>query len=94
MTIKERDQLSQLQRDLHGYHLEVQSAITSIKDHEERLDNVELDLRGNPKDREGNPGVMSQISDLRKSRKILLGVAAGAWTIATIVIGAVISHLV
>jgi hypothetical protein len=58
------------------------------------VDQHTTDLYGNPQDREGNPGLMSQVAELRKSRKILLGVTAGAWTIATIIIGAVVSRLV
>ncbi|MFA5378850.1 MAG: hypothetical protein WC455_30450 [Dehalococcoidia bacterium] len=50
-----------------------------------------FDLYGNPADREGNPGIMSQVADLRKSRKIMLGVVAGAWTLATIFIGKLVA---
>ena len=88
MTAKERDILERLRDDVHSYHTEVQGHIQKCEPYFKDVDQHHTDLYGNPSDRSGNPGLVAQVGDLRKSRKVMLGVAAGAWTIATILIGA------
>ena len=94
MTAKERNSLDELRQDVHEYHTSVMAHIARCEPYFKSVDQHNIDLYGNPEDREGNPGCMSQIADLRKSRKILLAIAAGAWTIATIVIGALIHYII
>jgi hypothetical protein len=91
MTSKERDILDQLRNDVHQYHSEVKAHIATCTPYFESVGQHNVDLYGNPNDREGNPGLMSQVADLRKSRKIMLGVVAGAWTLATIFIGKLVA---
>lgn len=85
MTIREKDMISSLCSDLRS-HME------NCEHYFRDVSQLKLDIYGNPEDRESNPGLISHVGDLRKSRRILLGVAAGAWTIATIFIGTAISH--
>jgi hypothetical protein len=91
MTTKERDILDQLRLDVHSYHTEVKAHIATCTPYFEQIGQHTTDLYGNPNDREGNPGLMSQVADLRKSRKIMLAVVAGAWTLVTIFIGTLVS---
>ena len=93
MTAKERDILDCLRNSLHDYASEVRAHMTKCEPYFRNVEQHNTDLYGNPDDREGNPGLMSQVADLRKSRKILLGVAAGAWTLATIFIGTLVSKI-
>ena len=94
MTSRERDLIDQLREDVHNYHLEVQAYIGKCDSYFKLTNQLGLDINGNPEDREGNPGLMARMGNLEKSRRVILGVAAGAWTIATILIGAVVSRLV
>jgi len=91
MTAKERDILERLRDEVHSYHMDVQSHVSKCEPYFKNVDQHSTDLYGNPDDREGNPGLMAQVGDLKKSRKILLGVAAGAWTLATIFVGTLVS---
>lgn len=92
MTAKERDILDQLRNDVHSYHSEVKAHMATCEPYFQRVNRHSLDLYGNPEDREGNPGLMAGYADLRKGRKILLSVVAGAWTLATILVGAIASR--
>jgi hypothetical protein len=92
MTAKERDILDQLRTDVHGYHSDVKAHMATCAPYFQRVDRHSLDLYGNPEDREGNPGLMAEYADLKKGRKILLSVVAGAWTIATILLGTLVSR--
>jgi hypothetical protein len=94
MTTKERDAIDALRAEVHSYHGIVLTHIAKCEPYFERTDRLNMDVYGNPADRDGSPGIIAQVGDLRKSRKIILGVAAGAWTIATILIGALVSHFV
>jgi hypothetical protein len=94
MTAKERDILEQLRSSVQEYHGVVCAHMARCESCNKQVNQHTVDLYGNPDDRSGIPGVISQIADLRKSRKILMGVAAGAWTIVTIFAGAIASRLI
>ena len=92
MTAKERDILDQLRSDVHSYHSEVKGHIATCEPYFRNVDQHNTDLYGNPQDREGNPGLLSQVADLKKSRWLIrAGIGAG-WTVATILLGALASR--
>lgn len=94
MTAKERDILDKLRGEVYSYHSDVRGHISRCDSYFQKVDNHDTDLYGNPEDREGNPGVMLRLGGLEKSRKILLIVVGGIWTITTIFIGAAVSHYI
>ena len=94
MTTKERDVLDQLVREVGQYRSSVEAHMARCEACNRDVRQHHTDLYGNPDDREGNPGLMSQMADLRKGRRVLMAVAAGAWTLATIFIGAAISNYI
>ncbi len=92
MTVKERDQLASISKDLQEYHTDVKTHIVRCESYFGLMDRLNLDMYGNPEDRSGNPGVLASNQELRKSRKVMLRVATGAWTIATLLMGALASR--
>jgi len=93
MRADERKILDEIRDELHAYHNQVTLAVAKLDDTLERLNIIELDVYGNPEDRDANPGLLAQVGDLRKSRKLArIGVSC-AWTIATLVIGALIAFV-
>lgn len=93
MTSKERDALDCLRTELHGYHGEVKAIGQLVQSTVQEVARHSLDLYGNPEDRTGNPGLLASYEDLRKGRKMLLSVVAGAWTLATLLLGSLASRL-
>jgi hypothetical protein len=93
MTAQENTLLEKMRDELHEYHTEVSKLIAEFDTCSNDVEIIKLDLYGNPKDRETNPGIMSHISDLRKTRRTTRLILGGAWTIATILIGALVSYI-
>lgn len=93
MTLKERDVIDQLRSSIHEYHNEVRTHIARCEACNQQVHQLVVDVYGNPEDRLGSPGMLTQVADLKKSRRILLGVAAGAWTLATTLLGTVVARM-
>lgn len=91
MTIKERSLLERMRDDLHGYHVDVAKLITEFKICREDVNKIAIDVYGNPKERKNSPGIMSQLADLVRSRRLQRLGLRGAWVLLTILAGTLIS---
>ena len=88
MTASESRALESLRGELSSYHAEVREHIARCEACHEDLWRVTIDVYGSPENREGCPGLMKHVADLRGSRRrILLGLK-GAWALLIAAIGA------
>lgn len=92
MTSKESSLLEKMRDELHEYHSEVRQLVAEFNTCRQDVDIVKLDLYGNPEDRETNPGVLSHISDLRRSRRLMRYGLRGLWAIVMLVLGAAVTY--
>ena len=52
------------------------------------------DIYGLPGNKETSPGLMGDVAELRRSRKLMLLALRGAWVLLTAVVGAVATAIV
>jgi len=93
MTARETTLLEKMRDELHSYHGEVMKLSASYDSTKKDVELLMLDMHGNPLDRENNPGALSHIEDLRKSRRTMRLGLRGLWVIVTLVVGAIVSKL-
>ena len=89
MTAHETALIVELRKELHTYHVEVKQHIQRCEDC--RMDVVQLakDMYGLPGEKERSPGLMGDVSDLKRSRQLMVLALRGAWVLLTILLGAV-----
>lgn len=89
MTVNERTQIENLRGELHAYHVDVQRLMQRCEDC--RADVVQLakDVYGLPGNKGNSPGLMGDVSDLQRSRQLMVLALRGAWVLLTILLGAV-----
>jgi hypothetical protein len=93
MTKDERTILSRIEDKVLECCLKI-TALVEKHDHvNERVSKVELDLYGNSEDRETNPGLISQVADLRRSRRLVRVVMNCMWGVTILVIGALVGMI-
>ncbi len=83
-TIVER-----LRDELHAYHVDVQRLIQRCEACRAEVWQLSTDIYGLPGKKETNPGLMGEVAELRRSRKLILLALRGAWVLLTILLGAV-----
>jgi len=93
MTARETTLLEKIRDELHEYHADVVRLTDKHKSVSEIVDKIVLDMYGNPADRENNPGVLSWITDLRRSRQLAKIGIRSLWGVVMLIAGAIVSWL-
>jgi hypothetical protein len=91
VTPRESTTIEKLRDELHAYHVDVQKLIQRCEAC--RADVVQLtsDMYGLPGNKETSPGLMGDVAELRRSRRLTLLALRGAWVLLTILLGAVMT---
>jgi hypothetical protein len=89
MTASETTALEKLRDELHTYHVDVQRLMQRCEGCRGDILQLSTDIYGLPGNKEASPGLMGDVAELRRSRKLILLALRGAWVLLTILLGAV-----
>ena len=89
MTRNESTIIDKLRDELHAYHVDVQKLVQRCEACRAEVVQVTTDIYGLPGNKEASPGLMGDVAELRRSRKLILLALRGAWVLLTILLGAV-----
>ena len=89
MTLSDDDIIERLREELHAYHVDVQRLIQRCEACRNDVTQLTADIYGLPGNKEASPGMMGDVAELRRSRKLILLALRGAWVLLTILLGAV-----
>jgi hypothetical protein len=93
MTTKESSVIGKLRDELHAYHVDVQKLIQRCEDCRADMVQIRADMYGLPGNKEASPGLMGEVAELRRGRRLMLLALRGAWVLLTILLGAVTTAL-
>ena len=91
MTRNESSVIERLRDELHAYHVEVQRLVQRCDACRADVQQISADVYGLPGKKETSPGLMGDVAELRRSRKLILMAIRGAWILLTILLGAVMT---
>jgi hypothetical protein len=89
MTARENSLIERLREELHAYHVDVQKLIERCDACREHVVQMTTDVYGLPGNKEASPGLMGEVAELRRSRRLTLLALRGAWVLLTVLVGAV-----
>jgi hypothetical protein len=89
MTARENTALEKLRDELHAYHVDVQMLVQQCESCRANVVQISTDLYGLPGHKDTSPGLVGEVAELRRSRKLMLLALRGAWVILTVLVGAV-----
>jgi hypothetical protein len=89
MTTAERTAIEKLRDELHTYHVDVQRLVQRCESCRADVLQMGADIYGLPGNKETSPGLVGEVAELRRSRKMMLLALRGAWVLLTAVAGAV-----
>jgi hypothetical protein len=89
VTSSESKIIEKLRDELHAYHVDVQRLIQRCESCRAEMVQLSTDLYGLPGNKEASPGLMGDVAELRRSRRLMLMALRGAWVLLTILLGAV-----
>lgn len=93
MTASEERKIDLLRRELSEYHVQVREHITRCESCRADVHAVMVDLYGRPGDKDRNPGVLTDLAGLKKSRRNLLIAIGSLWSLIVAVAGGVTTFL-
>jgi hypothetical protein len=88
MTVSETSALEKLRDELHTYHIDVQRLVQRCEGCRGDILQISMDVYGLPGKKETSPGLMGDMAELKRSRKLILLALRGAWVILTVLLGA------
>jgi hypothetical protein len=94
MTAAENNALERLRDELHEYHVDVQRLIQRCESCRADVECLQADVYGLPGNKEQSPGLMGEVAELRRSRRMILYGLRGAWLLLTALAGAVATAIV
>ena len=93
MTAHEETIIDRLRDELHAYHVDVQKLIQRCDACRADVVQLAADIYGLPGNKEASPGLMGDVAELRRSRRLILLALRGAWLLLTILFGAVMTAI-
>ena len=94
MTHEEQIAIDRLRDELHEYHIDVQRLMQRCESCRSNVECVMADLYGLPGNKGRNPGLMGEVADLRRSRRMIVLGLRGAWVLLTAMTGAIAAAVV
>ncbi len=94
MTAHENAAIERLRDELHEYHVDVQRLIQRCESCRADVECLAADVYGLPGNKDASPGLMGEVAELRRSRRMILLALRGAWVLLTALAGAVGTALV
>jgi hypothetical protein len=96
MTKNEQSVIETLTNEVRGCREVVQDLVQKVVTQTESckhcrgdVERMAADIYGLPGNKEASPGLMGDVAELRRSRKLILLALRGAWVLLTILLGAV-----
>jgi len=89
LTSRESTIIEKLRDELHEYHVDVQMHIQRCEACRAEVAQLAADVYGLPGNKETSPGLLGEVAELRRSRRMSLLALRGAWVLLTILFGAV-----
>jgi hypothetical protein len=93
VTRNENATIEKLRDELHAYHVDVQKLVQRCEACRAEVVQVTTDIYGLPGNKEASPGLLGDVAELRRSRKLILLALRAAWVLLTILLGAVASAM-
>jgi hypothetical protein len=94
MTRHETTVIEKLRDELHACHIDVQKLVQRCDACRAEIIQLSADLYGLPGNKETSPGLLGDVAELRRSRRLMLLALRGAWLLLTILLGAIATTLV
>jgi hypothetical protein len=91
VTRRENTLLERLRDELHAYHVDVQKLVQRCEACRGDVRQMAADMYGLPGNKEASPGLMGDVAELRRGRRLMLLALRGAWVLLTILLGAVLT---
>jgi hypothetical protein len=88
MTKAENAIIEKLRDELHAYHIDVQKLVQRCESCRADISQLSTDIYGLPGNKDESPGLLGNVAELRRSRKMILIALRGAWVLLTILLGA------
>ena len=96
MTKNEQNVIEALVTEIRGCREDVQNMVQQVIAQSESckhcrgdVERMAADVYGLPGNKEASPGLMGEVAELRRSRRLILLALRGAWVLLTILLGAV-----
>ncbi|MEN6450202.1 MAG: hypothetical protein ABFC96_06910 [Thermoguttaceae bacterium] len=89
MTNNDSAAIERLRDELHEYHVDVQRLIQRCESCRADVECLAADVYGLPGNKDASPGLMGEVAELRRSRRMILLALRGAWALLTALVGAV-----
>ena len=93
VTRSENTVIERLRDELHAYHVDVQTLVQRCDACRADVVQIGADMYGLPGNKETSPGLIGEVAELRRSRKLILLALRGAWVLLTILLGAVMTAI-
>lgn len=94
MTRTETTIIEKLRDEVHACHIDVQTLVQRCDSCRGEILQINADIYGLPGNKETSPGLLGDVAELRRSRKLLSLALRGVWLLLTILLGAVMTALV
>jgi hypothetical protein len=94
VTRSENSVIDKLRDELHAYHVDVQRLVQRCDACRADVLQISADMYGLPGNKEASPGLIGDVAELRRSRKLISLALRGAWVLLTILLGALMTALV
>ncbi len=94
MTTGENQSIERLRDELHEYHVDVQRLIQRCEACRADVECLLADVYGLPGNKERSPGLIGEVAELRRSRRMMLLALRGAWVLLTAMAGALATAIV
>jgi hypothetical protein len=88
MTRNENALIEKLRDELHAYHVDVQKLVQRCEACRADVVQLTTDMYGLPGNKEASPGLLGDVAELRRSRRLTLLALRGLWVLLTIMLGA------
>jgi len=93
VTRGENTVIEKLRDELHACHVDVQKLVQRCDACRGEILQINADIYGLPGNKEASPGLMGDVAELRRSRRLILLALRGAWLLLTILFGAVMKAI-
>jgi hypothetical protein len=94
VTRSENSVIDKLRDELHAYHVDVQRLVQRCDACRADVLQISADMYGLPGNKEASPGLIGDVAELRRSRKLISLAMRGVWVLLTILLGALMTALV
>jgi hypothetical protein len=91
MTRAENTVIDKLRDELHACHVDVQKLVQRCDACRAEIVQLNSDVYGLPGNKDTSPGLLGEVAELRRSRRLILLALRGAWLLLTILLGAIMT---